>query len=82
MNNKVKSSVNDLKWTCDGTKVCIVYNNGIVMTGSVEGARIWSKNFDKKLFYQVEWSMDSKLLYLCTVKECYIYDDLGNFVVR
>ena len=40
-NNRNKSVVQDMRWSCDGKKICIVYEDGMVIVGSVDGNRIW-----------------------------------------
>ena len=39
INNRNKSVVRDMKWTGDGQKICIVYEDGAVIVGSVDGNR-------------------------------------------
>ena len=43
INNRNKSVVKDMKWTADGSKICIVYADGAVIVGSVDGNRLWGK---------------------------------------
>lgn len=43
VNNRGKSQVRDMKWNPDGTKICIVYEDGAVIVGSVDGERLWGK---------------------------------------
>ncbi|KAL5015358.1 hypothetical protein ScPMuIL_009628 [Solemya velum] len=43
INNRNKSVVSSMKWNCDGQKICIVYEDGAVIVGSVDGNRIWGK---------------------------------------
>ena len=33
-----------MKWTADGQKICIVYEDGAVIVGSVDGNRLWGKD--------------------------------------
>ena len=39
-----KSVVRAMKWTADGQKICIVYEDGAVIVGSVDGNRLWGKD--------------------------------------
>jgi hypothetical protein len=39
INNRNKSVVRDMKWTADGSKICIIYEDGAVIVGSVDGNR-------------------------------------------
>lgn len=32
-----------MAWTTDGQKICIVYDDGAIIVGSVDGNRIWGK---------------------------------------
>ena len=35
--------VKGMAWNSDGQKICIVYEDGAVIVGSVDGNRIWGK---------------------------------------
>ena len=35
--------VRSMGWNADGQKICIVYEDGAVIVGSVDGNRIWGK---------------------------------------
>ena len=77
INNRNKSVVRDMKWSPDGTKVCIIYEDGAVIVGSVEGSRLWGKDYKHKLAI-VEWSPDCKLLLFGTPEgEVRVYDSNG-----
>lgn len=43
INNRQKSSVVALKWSNNGVKIGIAYEDGQVIVGSVDGNRLWSK---------------------------------------
>ncbi|VDP16487.1 unnamed protein product [Soboliphyme baturini] len=43
INNRNKSVVTDLQWSNDGNQICIAYEDGVVIVGSADGNRIWSK---------------------------------------
>ena len=43
INNRNKSVVRSMGWNADGQKICIVYEDGAVIVGSVDGNRIWGK---------------------------------------
>lgn len=83
INNRNKSVVKDMKWTSDGQKICIVYEDGAVIVGSVDGNRIWGKEISKVSLCQVEWSPDSgRHILFCTDQgEVHVYDSMGNFIV-
>lgn len=44
INNRNKSVVRSMKWNAEGQKICIVYEDGAVIVGSVDGNRIWGKD--------------------------------------
>lgn len=46
INNRNKSVVRDMKWTGDGRKIAIVYEDGAVIVGSVDGDRLWGKELN------------------------------------
>ena len=56
-------------------------NEGAVIVGSVDGSRIWGKEFEMELLY-LQWSPDSKFILFCTMDgEIHLYDADGNFIV-
>ena len=77
INNRNKSVVRDMKWTSDGRKICIVYEDGAVIVGSVDGNRLWGKELSLPLRF-VEWSPDNKLILFVTLDaEIWVYDSDG-----
>ena len=54
INNRNKSFVADLKWSPDGNKICIIYDDGAVIVGSVDGNRLWGKDYKYRLAF-IEW---------------------------
>jgi WD repeat-containing protein 35 len=77
INNRNKSVVKAMKWTADGQKICIVYEDGAVIVGSVDGNRLWGKEMETGLL-NVEWSPDaSYILFVTTESELHVYDLLG-----
>jgi WD repeat-containing protein 35 len=78
INNRNKSVVRDMKWTNDGKKIAIVYEDGAVIVGSVDGTRLWGKDLSYPLRF-VEWSPDGKLILFVTFEaEVFIFDADGN----
>lgn len=74
VNNREKSVVTDMKWSPDGFKIGIIYEDGAVIIGSVEGSRLWGRDYHFNLHF-IEWSPDSKLLILGTTDgEVIIHD--------
>lgn len=80
INNRNKSVVKDMKWTTDGQKICIAYEDGAVIVGSVDGNRLWGKEMKTQLAF-VEWSPDGKsLLFVSKDGEVSVHDAMGNKV--
>ena len=78
INNRNKSVVRDMKWTSDGKKICIVYEDGAVIVGSVDGNRLWGKEFNMSLHF-VEWSPDCRnILFGSGDDDIWIYDNDGT----
>ncbi|KAK9804414.1 hypothetical protein WJX72_011599 [[Myrmecia] bisecta] len=82
INNRNKSVVRDMRWTADGQKICIVYEDGAIIVGGVDGNRLWGKELELQLAL-VEWAPDSRrLLFATTSGECHVYDGSGNAITR
>ncbi|XP_018330917.1 WD repeat-containing protein 35 isoform X4 [Agrilus planipennis] len=58
INNRKKSTVVGMDWSSDGLKICIVYEDGAVIVGSVDGNRIWGKELKGIHLSGVQWSPD------------------------
>lgn len=83
INNRNKSVVRSMSWNADGQKICIVYEDGAVIVGSVDGNRIWGKELKGNQLAHVAWSPDSKILLFGMANgEVHIYDNQGNFIVK
>ncbi|KAM7060824.1 WD repeat-containing protein 35 isoform 1-T1 [Acridotheres tristis] len=83
INNRNKSVVRSMSWNADGQKICIVYEDGAVIVGSVDGNRIWGKDLKGSHLCHVAWSSDSKILLFGMANgEIHIYDNQGNFIVK
>lgn len=82
INNRNKSVVRDMKWTSDGKKICIVYEDGAVIVGSVDGNRLWGKELNLPLRF-LEWSPDNKMiLFVTTDSDVWLYDSDGTKIQR
>eukprot|EP00753_Platysulcus_tardus_P015766 PLAT5272.2.p1 GENE.PLAT5272.2~~PLAT5272.2.p1 ORF type:complete len:1194 (+),score=710.47 PLAT5272.2:43-3624(+) len=78
INNRNKSVVRDMKWTSDGQKICIVYEDGAVIVGSYDGNRLWGKELKESL-QLVEWSPEGRvILFVTTDGKVLMYDSLGT----
>lgn len=83
INNRNKSVVKGMAWNSDGQMICIVYEDGAVIVGSVDGNRIWGKELKGTHLNHVEWSPDGKLLLFGMQNgEIHIYEQSGNFVTK
>ncbi|XP_077517801.1 intraflagellar transport protein Oseg4 [Amblyomma americanum] len=83
INNRNKSLVRGMAWNADGQKICIVYDDGAVIVGSVDGNRIWGKELKNLHLHLVEWSPDGKfLLFGMQNGEVHVYEQGGNAVSK
>ncbi|XP_069964881.1 WD repeat-containing protein 35 isoform X2 [Bactrocera oleae] len=82
-NDRKKSTVNSMCWTSDGAKICIVYEDGAIIVGSVDGNRIWGKELRNTHLTSVQWSPDNRLILFGLANgECHLYDNQGNFAMK
>lgn len=44
VNKRDNTIVTGMKWSPDGQNICIIYNDGVIIMGSLEGNRIWVKD--------------------------------------
>ncbi|XP_015596434.1 WD repeat-containing protein 35 [Cephus cinctus] len=83
INNRNKSVVKGMSWSSDGQKICIVYEDGAVIVGSVDGNRIWGKELKNTSLTGVQWSPDGKLLLFgLKTGEVHLYDNQGVFLMK
>ncbi|XP_021109180.1 WD repeat-containing protein 35 isoform X3 [Heterocephalus glaber] len=83
INSRNKSVVRSMSWNADGQKICIVYEDGAVIVGSVDGNRIWGKELKGIQLCHVAWSTDSKILLFGMANgEIHVYDNQGNFIIK
>lgn len=47
INNRNKSVVRSMSWNADGQKICIVYEDGAVIVGSVDGELVLCLSLDR-----------------------------------
>ncbi|KAI8815756.1 uncharacterized protein EV422DRAFT_581893 [Fimicolochytrium jonesii] len=82
INNRNKSTVASMHWNRDGSQICIVYKDGAVIVGSVDGNRLWGKELKTTLAH-VQWSPDAQRLLFATVGgELQLYDSTGTFLTK
>uniref|UniRef100_A0A183BU49 WD repeat-containing protein 35 n=1 Tax=Globodera pallida TaxID=36090 RepID=A0A183BU49_GLOPA len=81
-NNRYKSTVASLKWSNDGSRIAIAYEDGLIILGSVDGNRLWYKDIGASLI-KLAWNTDDTLLLLgLTNGEVHVYDQNGNFCMK
>ncbi|XP_047987589.1 WD repeat-containing protein 35 [Leguminivora glycinivorella] len=82
INNRNKSTVSSMAWGSDGQKICIAYEDGAVIVGSVDGSRVWGKDIKGPGLAAVQWSPDNtQLLFALVGGELQLYDDQGNLTM-
>eukprot|EP00002_Diphylleia_rotans_P007172 TRINITY_DN1668_c0_g1_i5.p1 TRINITY_DN1668_c0_g1~~TRINITY_DN1668_c0_g1_i5.p1 ORF type:complete len:840 (+),score=196.96 TRINITY_DN1668_c0_g1_i5:209-2728(+) len=82
INNRNKSVVRDMSWTSDGQKICIVYEDGAVIVGSVDGNRLWGKELKMQLSH-VAWSPDGRsILFGTNNSEVQLFDNMGTLISK
>ena len=83
INNRNKSVVKGMGWNTEGQRICIVYEDGAVIVGSVDGNRIWGKEIKNVTLTGVCWAPDSRLLlFSLSSGEVHVYDNQGGFVSK
>ena len=69
-----------MKWTPNGEKICIIYDDGAVIVGSVEGNRLWGKELKMRL-QLIEWAPDSRSILFGTPDgSVNAFDYVGNLL--
>lgn len=67
-------------WSPDGHMICILYDDGYMIVGAVDGTRLWDVKLEA-IGLRVQWSPDSKLI-LIAIKSSkptvLIFDDRGS----
>ena len=82
INNRNKSIVTGMAWNSDGQKICIVYEDGAIIVGSIDGNRLWGHELKNTQLSNVEWSPDSKIiLFGLGTGAVHLYDSAGTFIV-
>jgi len=57
-----------MKWSKDGTKICITYEDGAVIVGSVEGSRLWGNVITYLLnIYNIKTNLYYKSSYIYSI---------------
>ncbi len=64
------------------SKFFLLIPAGTVIVGSVDGNRVWAREFSRVPIAGVQWSPDGQLLLMSTLTgEIHIYDSNGSFMV-
>lgn len=72
-----------MEWDKSGNRICIVYEDGAVILGSVDGNRIWGKEVKNTNLAHVQWSPDAYFILFATSSgQLQLFDQQGTFVVR
>lgn len=82
INNRSRSVVIEVKWTFEGDKICIVFEDASVIVGSVEGQRLFQKDNLIKIAKLTccEWSPNGKLLLFgLSNGQVHCYDNHGRY---
>ncbi|KAI8896383.1 WD repeat-containing protein 35-like protein [Globomyces pollinis-pini] len=83
INNRNKGLVTGMEWNKTGEKICIVYEDGAVILGSVDGNRIWGKELKNTNLAHVQWSPDGKFLLFGTASgQLQLFDNQGVIVCK
>ncbi|CAI2357122.1 unnamed protein product [Caenorhabditis sp. 36 PRJEB53466] len=78
INNRNKSVVVGIVWNNEGTKIAIAYADGTVIVGTLEGNRIWNKEFEMQLAC-CEWAPEGDMIIFGTAEgKVIVYDEMGN----
>ena len=54
VNKRDQTIVTGMKWSPDGQQICIIYNDGVIIMGSLEGNRIWVKELKNTVLTNIE----------------------------
>jgi WD repeat-containing protein 35 len=93
VNNRQKSIVTSMKWSNDGLRIAITYEDGQIIVGSVDGNRIWHKdlgvetiriavcwNYYCYIYCWLKWNPDDTILVIGFITgEVQAYDQLAFF---
>lgn len=71
-----------MSWNGNGQKIRIVYQDGAVIVGSVDGNHLWGKDLKNTQLFQVDWSPDLKMIQFgLNSGELHLYDNTETFIV-
>ena len=83
INSRSRVTVTSMQWSPDGEKICIAYDDGNVIVGSVDGQRLWGSELSQQSISQVEWNPEStRILFALGPGAMHVYDCDGNFLFK
>ena len=83
INSRSRVTVTSMQWSPDGDKICIAYDDGNVIVGSVDGQRLWGDQLSQQSISQVQWSPDSfRILFSLGPGAIQVYDSEGKFLFK
>jgi WD repeat-containing protein 35 len=81
INNRGKGRVAGMQWSSNGEKICIAYEDGAVILGSVDGNRLWGKEIKNTRLDHICWDPSSLLiLFASATGQLQLFDAQGTFV--
>ena len=83
VNNRNKGLVTGMEWDKSGSRICIVYEDGAVILGSVDGNRIWGKEVKNTNLSHVQWAPDGNFILFGTSSgSLQLFDQQGSFISK
>ena len=83
INSRSRVTVTSMQWSPDGEKICIAYDDGNVIVGSVDGQRLWGSELSQQSISQVQWNPEStRILFALGPGSIQVYDCDGNFLFK
>ena len=81
VNNRNQAVVTGMEWDKDGSRICIVYEDGAVILGSVDGNRIWGKEVKNTNISHIQWAPDGNfILFGTSTGSLQLFDQQGTFI--
>lgn len=78
IHNRKTSLVVDMKWTFDGELICIAYQDGAVIVGSVEGSRVWEVELNASIRCLAWTPNNNYIVFVKGDNTIIMYDKMGN----
>ena len=81
VNDRKKSAIADISWSHDGEKICIIYSDGAIIMGAVDGTRIWAKDSSETLA-NISWAPHDSSFLVGTLDGKLLLHDLSGTLIR